>query len=102
MIDPETERRLQQLEESGEECTQRIDALYQLIGQRAIHEADPTGAAAPAAEPSWLAQVPVRWVVIWGCAVITLVLASVGVINPSLLESAWGFLVKMGAFIGGG
>lgn len=98
--EPETERRLSQLEQAEAECTRRVDDLYKLVGELVVADAGrqaatakpEAGAEAGGGKARWLEQVPVKWVVIWGCAVVTLVLATMGAINPTLLESLWKFL----------
>lgn len=96
-MDAETERRIAQLEHAEAECTRRVDDLYKLVGELVVADAKQQAAVPkPEAEPEpkgrWWDQVPVKWVVIWGCGVITLVLATMGAINPTLLESLWKFL----------
>ena len=79
---------------------ERLDDLYQLVGKIAVHKADakpapnlPASADAHPEQRQWYDALPVKWLAVWAAGIITLVLATYGVIKADLLEGLWKFLV---------
>lgn len=94
-MDAETKRRLENLEERSETADRRIDEAYALLGRMAVPGAKEPSAPGPEADHPqrrWYDDIPVKWIAVWICGVITLSLATAGFINPTLLESLWKFL----------
>lgn len=96
MLSPDEERRLAALEEQAEETTRRIDEVYQLVGQLVVHDARPEAggkpAPAPEEKPRWWELLPVKWIALWVCGIVTLMLATYGFIRTELLEGLWKLL----------
>ena len=100
---PAEEKRLAAVEEKVEIADRRIDDLYRLVGQVAVQElkhdhSPPTPEAEPeVTQRRWYDQLPVKWIALWVCGIITLVLATYGFIRSDLLESLWHLLAGSAA-----
>ena len=92
----EEEQRLRRVEQRVETVDGRVDDLYAMVGKLAVselqHEQPKPETLAPEEHRVWLDQIPVKWIAIWICGIITLVLATAGFIKPELLTDLWHLL----------